>query len=353
MATIIKGRKRQGQKVSETYVVRYRDQDGRQRERTFPRRGLAVEFRATVEADRPDHRADMTLAAWCEQYISRHPGSERTRALYRSVLKNHISPAIGDVRLRALTREDIAKLLLETMPATVQRPTVDNARSLLSSALKEAVASDRIKSNPATLIRIPRASRRAEFISPSASALAALEAALPAEYRLAVWLMRGCGLRIGEALAVRADAALNGKLRITEQRLDNGRGSGPLKHRSPGDYRDVPLPEFVKARVREHIAAHGTHDGYLFAVLPNTYRRAFTRAARIAGLPASFTPHSLRHVFASVALANGVPITDVSRWLGHQSIQITYGIYGHLVPESWERARAALDAEYAAWEKNQ
>jgi integrase len=37
----------------------------------------------------------------------------------------------------------------------------------------------------------------------------------------------------------------------------------------------------------------------------------FTAARKVAGLPASFTPHSLRHVFASVALANGVPLTDV------------------------------------------
>jgi alkylation response protein AidB-like acyl-CoA dehydrogenase len=45
-------------------------------------------------------------------------------------------------------------------------------------------------------------------------------------------------------------------------------------------------------------------------------------------------------------LARGVPITDVSRWLGHNSIEVTHQIYGHLTPASWERARALLDDAY-------
>jgi len=54
----------------------------------------------------------------------------------------------------------------------------------------------------------------------------------------------------------------------------------------------------------------------------------------------------LRHCYASVALAKGVPITEVSRWLGHKSIEVTHQIYGHLVPASWDRARAVLDDAY-------
>ncbi|MFB9892083.1 tyrosine-type recombinase/integrase [Planobispora takensis] len=36
-----------------------------------------------------------------------------------------------------------------------------------------------------------------------------------------------------------------------------------------------------------------------------------------AGVPADMTFHDLRHTFASTALAEGVPISEVSRWLGH------------------------------------
>jgi integrase len=80
--------------------------------------------------------------------------------------------------------------------------------------------------------------------------------------------------------------------------------------------------------------------------LRRTYQDDFTRAARKAGLPKQFIPHSLRHYFASTALARGIPITDVSQWLGHRSIEVTYRIYRHLMPSAWDQARATLDQAY-------
>jgi hypothetical protein len=44
-----------------------------------------------------------------------------------------------------------------------------------------------------------------------------------------------------------------------------------------------------------------------------------------------------------------VPITDVAAWLGHRNINVTYAIFGHLVPSSLGRAQEALNAEYAEW----
>ncbi|WP_246144742.1 tyrosine-type recombinase/integrase [Actinacidiphila oryziradicis] len=42
-----------------------------------------------------------------------------------------------------------------------------------------------------------------------------------------------------------------------------------------------------------------------------------------------YTPHCLRHFFASTALASGIPIHEVSRWLGHRSIKTTVDVYGN------------------------
>jgi site-specific recombinase XerD len=79
------------------------------------------------------------------------------------------------------------------------------------------------------------------------------------------------------------------------------------------------------------------------AVVRRSYQEDFQRAAARAGLPPEFIPYSLRHFYASTALAEGIPITEVSRWLGHKSIEVTHQIYGHLVPSSFDRARTALD----------
>lgn len=100
---------------------------------------------------------------------------------------------------------------------------------------------------------------------------------------------------------------------------------------------------------------YGTRDGYLFAgvrvpyVMHRSYLKPFSKAADDAGIPEGFTPHSLRHVFASSLLSAGVPITDVAKWLGHRDINVTYAIYGHLVPAALGRAIETLNAEYLAW----
>lgn len=160
------------------------------------------------------------------------------------------------------------------------------------------------------------------------------------------------GLRIGEALALntRCRVGDDTALRITEQ-VNPTAQLRPLKFRKAGEHRDVTLPRYVSDAIDKHLADYGaTDDGYLFSgrkkklVTRNTYREHFVSAVHAAGLPDSFVPHSLRHYFASLALSRGIPITDVSRWLGHKSIEVTYRIYGHLVPGSWERAREVLDA---------
>ncbi|MBO3748054.1 tyrosine-type recombinase/integrase [Streptosporangiaceae bacterium NEAU-GS5] len=61
-------------------------------------------------------------------------------------------------------------------------------------------------------------------------------------------------------------------------------------------------------------------------------KKVWKPAVARVGLPCDVTFHYLRHAFASTALAEGVPMSEVSRWLGHKSITTTVDLYGHLVP---------------------
>ncbi len=73
------------------------------------------------------------------------------------------------------------------------------------------------------------------------------------------------------------------------------------------------------------------------------FRKALIAAGIVKpdGMP-KYTPYCLRHFFASTALADGIPIHEVSRWLGHKSIKTTVDIYGHLVPAAWDRCREII-----------
>lgn len=53
--------------------------------------------------------------------------------------------------------------------------------------------------------------------------------------------------------------------------------------------------------------------------------------------------HALRHLFASHMLARGVSIKELAAFLGHSSEAFTLRVYAHLMPDSYDRARLAID----------
>jgi integrase len=352
MATIVKARQRAGTEGSGTrkpWTVRYQ-LDGRQRERSFRTKREAEDFKARFEHEsREQSYVDPKLgseqfADAAARWIDRHPGAPRTKVLYGSVLRNQISPAIGDRTLATVARDRdmVSTLLLVTMPGNGVGPShVRTAYRIITAVVSDAVRAGKLPSHRLAGIKLPPVKARAgDFVFPTHPQIEVVADAMPDQYRLTIWLMRGCGLRIGEALGVRESDFINGTLRLSRQMLENGE-TGPLKHRKDGDYRDIPVPSYVGELAKGHEA---------FApVNRRMYTLWFSRAKAEAGIAKGFTPHSLRHVFASVALANGISITDVSRWLGHASIQTTFSIYGHLVPSSWDAAREALDKEYGSW----
>lgn len=72
----------------------------------------------------------------------------------------------------------------------------------------------------------------------------------------------------------------------------------------------------------------------------------FAPAVQETGL-GDVRPHDLRHTAASLAIANGALILDVSRMLGHESPAFTLRIYGHLVDRHLDEIAERMDALYA------
>jgi len=69
----------------------------------------------------------------------------------------------------------------------------------------------------------------------------------------------------------------------------------------------------------------------------------FVRLLKRAKLPNHFTPHSLRHTFASQLLQQGESPAYVQRQLGHASIKLTVDTYGKWLPMGNKAAVDGLD----------
>jgi len=72
-------------------------------------------------------------------------------------------------------------------------------------------------------------------------------------------------------------------------------------------------------------------------------RRAFRRALKNAGLPLYYSPHCLRHSYASLLLQQGESPEYVKRQLGHASIVLTVDTYGKWLPRGNKTAVNRLD----------
>ena len=53
-------------------------------------------------------------------------------------------------------------------------------------------------------------------------------------------------------------------------------------------------------------------------------------ACKTAGIP-HLHPHDLRHRYASVKIADGVPVTDLAGQLGHSKKSLTLDTYSHVL----------------------
>lgn len=131
-------------------------------------------------------------------------------------------------------------------------------------------------------------------------------------------LLYGCGLRISEALSLRgADLPLGDSLRIT------GKG---------GKERIIPLLPAAREAVATYLRLcpheitperalfRGQRGGALNARL---VEKAMEEARTSLGLPASATPHALRHSFATHLLNRGGDLRAIQELLGHAQLSTT------------------------------
>ena len=146
----------------------------------------------------------------------------------------------------------------------------------------------------------------------------AVEDWVGARDRAVLLLLYGAGLRIAEALSLKADALpLGDRLTVT------GKG---------GKQRVVPLLPIVREAVADYAARCPwplPRDEALFRgakggpLAQGMVQKATARARRALGLPESATPHALRHSFATHLLGAGTDLRSLQELLGHASLGST------------------------------
>lgn len=329
-------------------VLRY--VTGTDRDEVQRRLDEAVASRSTTSRRSPSDAE--TVAQYLERWLPTRVMvlAPRTVSGYRALVRHHIVPAIGRVRLR-----DLDALTVQEMVADVARThsaqTAVHARNVLSGALRQAVTLGLVPTNVARDVEAPSV-RRKPPVYLTAGQVSGFLASVEDDPRHAFYVLAfTTGMRRGEMLALKwpdVDLA-HGVIHVhsTLRQLDRYRFvRDPTK--TERSTRDVPLAAIAVEALAAH-RAKATTPGYVFARPdgrpwpPAEVTREFQRRLRAAGLPA-VRLHEARHFAASVLLdETGGDLRTVMGYLGHSSIQTTVATYGGRATESMRKAAKGMD----------
>jgi integrase len=357
-------RKRRGK-----YVVDWRDGAGVRRWRTFDKKGAADEFRDKVgpEARRrllTNIQSTITTKEYVDLWkrLITHTVKPRTLARYAEIFTLHILPRFEKVRVRDLDRGRIKLFLTEKLSAGFERRTVRNIQAVFRAMLNAAIEDGLMASNPAAKLgRVLKLTVSKSTTQEEIKALTKDQRQLflhtahreTPRYFPLFFALAGTGMRLGEALALQPeDLDVAGKMiRISRAFSEDGALDTPKS----GHGRTVEMSQSLADMLMAHEVTRKQDKlkygwcslpSWLFVtktgmpVNPANVRRAMLRVLKAAKLPLHFTPHGLRHTYASILLADGVSPVYVQEQLGHATIELTVSTYGRWLKK---KAPGALD----------
>ncbi|MGR6901615.1 tyrosine-type recombinase/integrase [Glutamicibacter sp. BSL13] len=278
---------------------------------------------------------------------------------YRSAVPLHFGGDLGELKVRRVNSEHIVAWTRQMQAKGLSVKSIANQRGLLSAAFDTGIRLGYMKDNPVAGVRLPKETRPEEpmriLTMPQFDQL--IEA-MHEHYRPVTRMMLYTGLRFGEVTALqREDFQLVGAtstVRVRRAWKEDGNHRfylGPPK--TPKARRTVSLPAQADAMLRP-ILANRAPDEMVFKTVygrqirSSAYHKVWGTAWGAMGVaPAARPrPHDLRHTHASMMLAAGMDMYELSRRMGHESVKTTVDRYSHLLEDAHARGASIADSAF-------
>lgn len=305
-----------------------------------------------------------------EQYArdwldGRHDLRASTRTAYTTAINKHLVPAFGPMPIEAVTVAAVRSWFASYGDRT---PTARaHAYQVLNTMMRQAEDDELIDRNPCRIKAGGRTKTTREPEILTRAELFALADAMPRQYRALTLVCGLCGLRFGEAVALRRrDVDLEARVlhvRRTATRVDGAMRAGPPKTKA--GTRDVTMPRTVAEALREHLGTLPVsgrdalvfpgRDGKLLSpttiygrtarvekVGRSTVNKAaygFFAAREAIGRP-SLLWHDLRRTAATLTAAKGATAAELQSRFGWTTGEMAL----HYQQATAERDRALADA---------
>ena len=275
-----------------------------------------------------------------------------TYAKYDTLIRNHIVPRIGGMKLNKLTADMVDAFIVEKSKkgrldgkGGLSPKTVKDIASLLQMALRFAAAEKLMPpmrcpiTQPQVVQKEIRVLTKEEQDRLESYIIRHLD---PMSVGILICLYTG--IRLGELCALKwEDISLNtGFIRIhrTMMRIKDMEPGALHKTKilidtpkSRSSVREIPLPTFLLEILRD-LQGEVSDEAFLLTgqqnkyVEPRTYENKFYSYLKQSGLPHT-NFHALRHTFATRCIENNFDVKSLSEILGHSSVNITLNRYVH------------------------
>ena len=291
---------------------------------------------------------DDLLDAWLQ--VKAPNVKARTISDYADICDRYLRPPLGKLPLARVAPDRIARLYARWQRAGKSRTSLKCHR-VLAQALSLAVRWGWLAANPCDRVDAPRHRYQRQEPWTAEQLRSFLDGTR--RHRLgALWALLACsGCRLGEALALEwSDVDLaTGRIHVCKsvQRIEGEYVTSGPKTRA--GVRSITLPrEGIEALRRQAVTRLVSGGGPL--VFANRdggplHRSVVARYMRLEcerlGLP-PVTPHGLRHLHASLLLAEGLPLPEAARRLGHANPSITASVYAHAISKDDTAATQAI-----------
>ena len=342
--------------VAGTYAVDFRDQDKHRIQRTFDtyREAVAYQKNALNEVEkrefvRPVKRTVKEVAEeWLEK--KKQGGYERNTLIgWKVHIEKYLLPSFG-----ALLVQDLDVQRIEEEAAKwnerVAAVTVNKVLTTLAAVLSLAKRYKLIKSNPVDDVeRLNQSSEEdngevtPDKVYTKTELRKLIEATEPGTLeRVAVMFPALTGIRVGELTGATWEA-INFETGSFEVKLN-------MQDNDPGKEKILKTPKSKAGRRSFKLSAELLRELRIWKlrcppnerdlVVVNAIGKPFSRKQVSKILDAAIdkaqvkrlTPHGLRHTFCSQLIADGKPVPEIAKLVGHKDPSITLKVYAHFVP---------------------
>lgn len=369
-----------------SHRVRFRF-EGRQRSLAFDTRKAAEAWMRLVEIN-PEQAlaalvapkdADLpaTVIDMLETHIDQLTGVEAgTRANYRGMVRRHVEHhTIGSRLAGKVTRAEVGTWVTWLQEERgLSGKTIANLHGLMSAAFATAMRDGIRADNPSVGMRLPRTTHtEREHCYLTHAEFAQIYAFIPRHYQPLTMLLAGTGIRFGEATALQVHDIDLGAREARIRRAWKPTGEGGQRRLGPTktlrSTRTIAVPEKT-CEILEPLMSGRAPDAFVIVnrrgrrVTSSTFWQQAWRpaVAQFAGddyeiergrkvVVRSLGPgkhprvHDLRHSWASWHIQAGTALPVIQRQMGHESIQTTIDVYGHLARADFD----ALGALTSSW----